>query len=264
MYSIEQNILITGASKGLGKALALEYAKNSKNSLFLLGRNGDDLKEVQKICSSLNVSAKIFVLDIQNKNKVERIMSEILASTNIDLVILCAAVSEHSLTKYQKDKNISEVEKAKTILNTNLYGTLNVLFPILEKMKTFSKIGKIVFISSMASFFLTGQGHYYLASKIALNKLAESFMIALEPFNIKVLVVIPGYINTSMIEGSEFKTFFILTPEKAALKIAKGISRNKKIIAFPWILFVIAKIFVSMPLGVRLYLSKKLKKYFIT
>ena len=140
-----KNILITGASSGIGKALAIKYAKNSEVNLFLTGRNLERLEEVKKICQSLKANVFSKIIDVCNENEMKNWIEEIEQNYELDLVIASAGISAGTSSGTESCKQIKE------IFAINLNGVLNTINPAISKMKE-RQNGQIAIISSLAGF----------------------------------------------------------------------------------------------------------------
>src|SRR3989338_6920865 len=122
------NILITGASSGIGRQLAIEYAKTGAN-LFLCARNMETLQETKQICKEFLSSANIFLkeLDVRDKEACTQWIASIEANYEIDLIIANAGISAGTSNGLESDKQI------RVIFDTNLYGVLNIINPAIEQ-----------------------------------------------------------------------------------------------------------------------------------
>ncbi len=226
-----QNIVITGASSGIGKALAIAYSKQAV-SLFLGARNLDKLQEVKQICQELNSQINVFCnkIDVKDEQKMLNWISEIEQNFQIDLVIANAGISAGTASGIESSKQIKE------IFAVNVDGVLNTINPIILKMKERKK-GQIAIISSLAGFRGLPSSPAYSASKAAVRVYGEALRGNLASFGIEVNVICPGYIKTPMTDVNEFPMPFIMKPELCAKKIISGLRKNKSRISFPFPLF---------------------------
>lgn len=239
MKLINKNILITGGARGIGRALSEKLANN--NNLILLSQNeknladfsGELLKKGNKIfykkCNVANLSEVQDSFDFALKNM-----------GSVDVLLLNAGIS------LRLDSAEYDFEKNKEIIDVNLFGVLNFLkyfVPYFVKRKS----GIIAAVSSMADVRGFPMSAAYSASKAALTKYLEGIRLELEPFNIKVINIRPGYVDTDMIKKNNFKMIFIQTPEKAAEKIISGIEKEKSVINFPVIMRWITSLTKIMP-----------------
>lgn len=248
-------ILITGASSGIGKSLALEYAKDGVK-LFLLGRNLERLDEVKKACEAKGASVKTSTINICDSNYLKEWILEQDNSQNIDLVIANAGISGG--TGGHQDNSSGESEQqVQSIFNVNVTGVLNTILPIIPNMVK-RKRGQIAIMSSMASFRALPGAPSYSASKASVRYYGEALRGSLAKENVEVSVICPGYVKTPMTDVNEFPMPFIISPEKAAKIIVKGLSNNRGRIAFPlpmyWIMLFIGILpnWLTDPLFTRL------------
>lgn len=235
---IPQKILITGATSGLGKALALEYA--AKNiTLFLTGRNEERLNEVARECE--NKGAKVFskIIDVKNKSAMQDFISEIDA---IDLVIANAGISAGTAGGTESDEQIKE------IFATNIDGVLNTINPFIASSLRGAATprrgnpevkSQIAIISSLAGFRGLPSSPAYSASKACVRVYGEALRGSLSSLGIAVNVICPGYIKTPMTDVNKFPMPFIIPADKAARIIKKSLEKNKSRIAFPFPLYFI-------------------------
>lgn len=247
-----KNILITGASRGIGKALAYEYASNGAN-LVLLARNEEALK---LISTDLNKGkAKILYrkCDVSDGKQILNAIEFARDSMQtIDAAILNAGIS---IKDWIDNFNIDEFKK---VIEVNLYSiayNLKFLVPIMKKQG----YGTIAGISSLAE----GRGYpgsaAYSASKAAVTRLLESARLELKKHNINIITVKPGFVRTDMTAKNEFMMPFMIDPGKAARIIRRGIERNKNNIQFPLGTIILSKISTLLPNFIFDPLMRKLR-----
>ena len=138
------NIVITGASSGIGLALAKSYAKIKVN-LLLLGRDKSRLAKCQKTCQTLGANTIIKIVDVTDYQKIHEVLQEFDQQYPIDLIVANAGISAGT------SGNGESYQQLKNIFDTNIYGVINSFYPVLEKFKA-RKSGQIAIMSSMASF----------------------------------------------------------------------------------------------------------------
>lgn len=233
-------ILITGASSGIGEALARLYATKD-NELFLLARREERLQELQNELAPLTKKTEIIVCDVADFDKLQRKIRELL---DVDMVVLNAGISlGHSLeiTPFTEFKKLYDVN----VLSN--HAILEVLLPkFLEK-----KSGKIVFISSLASLLSMPSSKVYSSSKRALNAYAEGLRYKYKNDGIKVINILPGFIKSEMTDKNSFKMPFFLSTEAGAKRIYDAIEKEKWFYPFPLRFYCIIKLLNLLPQFLR-------------
>ncbi len=245
-----KKIWITGASSGIGKALALKFAKEGWQ-VAISARRESLLNE---ICE-LNQNISSFPLDVTNKEKCKEVFSEILNKfQNIDICFFSTGTWNPNK---EKDIDIDQIEKT---IKVNFFGTLNCIKSVEDYFKK-KKEGHISIVSSIAGYRGLPNSTGYGPSKAALNNLAESLYFDFGRHNVRVSLVSPGFIKTPMTDKNEFKMPFLKTSEFAAEKIYNGLVNGSSFeIDFPKELTLILKLLKILPNRLYLYLIKKLTK----
>ncbi len=226
-----KNILITGASSGIGRALAIAYSAQGIN-LFLCGRNAEKLSLTKAICEELKANVLLQVIDVCDEAAVANCIEKIEENHEIDLVIANAGISAGTAG------GTESFSQVKQIFSTNLNGVLNVIHPLIEKMKLRQR-GQIALISSLAGFRGLPSSPAYSASKSAVRVYGEALRGNLKPFGISVNTICPGYVKTPMTDVNKFPMPFLMEVERAAKIIKLGLEKNKSRIAFPFPLYFV-------------------------
>lgn len=249
-----KNVVITGASSGIGKALALQFAK-AGCSLVLLSRRIEELEIVAQEVSKYHVIVKIYKCDVTNKEEVEKVFVHIKKFFSlIDILVLNAGVS------FRTDVRKDESAKAVQTFAVNVLGMIFCANQVIPDFIHANK-GMIVGVSSLAESRGFPRSGFYCASKAAASTYLESLRIELQKYNIKVLTVKPGFVKTPMTDKNEFDMPFIIPVEKAVKIIIEGIKKEKKIIQFTFGAVLGIKIMKIMPNWLFDRLSKQqLKK----
>jgi short-subunit dehydrogenase len=230
------NILITGATSGLGWALAEVYAE-SPNMLFLTGRNQEKLNLITQFCQNKGAKVISKIIDIKDSEAVKNWIEEIGREFDLDLVIANAGISAGTSSGSESANQIKE------IFATNIDGVLNTINPAIaviekQKIKATHK-GQIAIISSLAGFRGLPSSPAYSASKSCIRVYGEALRGSLAPLGIAVNVVCPGYIKTPMTDVNNFPMPFLMPADKAARIIKKSLAKNKSRIAFPFPLYFV-------------------------
>lgn len=244
-----KSILITGASSGIGKALAEKYALISGATLFLTARNAERLSEVATNCRVSG--AKVFsqIINIEDAAVLRAWIEECDAKAHIDLVIANAGISNGG-------KEISEDFERK-IFATNLNGVLNTVYPAIDLMRPRHR-GQIAIISSLASIYGFAYAPAYCASKAAVRVYGESLRNKMKKYGIHVSTICPGFIETPLVASNPYPMPLIMSPEKAATIIAKRLAKNQGLIAFPRSMYGILWLFRLLPTFLSEQIAKKL------
>ena len=181
--------IITGASKGIGKNLAIKLSDNY--FIYLISRNKKKLEETKQIIEDKNNNCEIIPCDITQNESINKISSMIKNLEKIELLINNAGLG---VFKNISDTTIEEWDKT---INTNLKGSFLMTKMVVNKFKS-NKSGKIVFINSVAGIKPFENSTSYCASKYGLRGFASSLREELRSFNVKVISVFPGAVNTSI------------------------------------------------------------------
>ena len=235
-------IVITGASSGLGKYLALGYA-SSGNELVLLARREEKLKEVAVQCRARGAKVETIVSDVNDFDMMHRIGQQ-LANSNIDRIILNAGISVgHS-------GGVTPFEDFHRLFQTNFLSIHALLEPIIPKMIE-QKSGEIVFISSLASLMSMPTSVAYSSSKRALNAYAEGLRYQLKPYGIDVVNILPGFIDSEMTQKNKFKMPFLLPTDSGVKRIVWAIEKKKRFYPFPFRFYLMIKATLLLPQFLR-------------
>ena len=179
--------IVTGASTGIGRSLSVKLS--NKYFVYLISRNKENLDKTKELINIQNNDCKIIVSDISKNESIDDIYSQIEHKEKIELLINNAGIG---IFKNITDTSIKDWDNT---LNTNLRGSFLMTKMIIDNLKT-KKDGKIVFISSVAGLQPYKNSTAYVASKYGLRGFAASLREELREFNIKVITVFPGAVNT--------------------------------------------------------------------
>jgi len=244
-------VLITGASSGIGKALAKRLSKE-KCRLILTARRIELLEDLQK---SLNADKDVSILkcDVSNKHEVTEVFKTIKDKFGlIDIAILNAGAGHNMKPEEYNSRYADEIFGANVL---GMIYCIEQLLPDLLKRKS----GTIVGVSSLAdNRGFSGSG-FYCASKAAASIYLEGLRVELKPYNIKVITVKPGFVKTPMTDKNNFEMPFIMPVEKAAEIIVDGIQKEKRIIQFPWQMVLLTRLVGLIPGSVYELIAAKVK-----
>tara|TARA_B100001540_G_scaffold309246_1_gene325143 strand:+ start:1341 stop:2093 length:753 start_codon:yes stop_codon:yes gene_type:complete len=246
-----ETIWITGASSGIGKALALKFA-NEGWQVAASARS----ENLLKIISESNKNITSFPLDVTNGENCKEIFEQI--KNKYESINICFFSTGTWDPKKEKDIDIDQMKK---VMNVNFFGTLNCIKAV-EKYFKEKNNGHISIVSSIAGYRGLPNSTGYGASKAALNNLAESLYFDFGRYNVRVSLVSPGFIKTPMTDKNEFKMPFLKTAEYAADKIYKGLINSSSFeIDFPKELTLILKFLKILPDSLYFKLIRKLTKF---
>ena len=247
----DKTIWITGASTGIGRALAIKFAKNGWN-VAASARRENLLKELEE----LNQNIYSFPLDITDKEKCKEVFKKVEDKfKTIDISFFSTGTWDPG-----KEKEI-DVEQIEKVMKVNFFGTLNCIKSV-EKYYRNKKSGHISIVSSIAGYRGLPNSTGYGPSKSALNNLAESLFFDFKRYGVRVSLISPGFIKTPMTDKNDFKMPFLKTAEYAAERIFEGlVNSNKFEIHFPKQLTLILKLLRILPYTLYLKLISKLTKY---
>jgi len=234
-----KRILITGANSGIGEALALEYAKDGV-FLAISGRNEERLNAVSKQLQAKGATVDAKVINVADEAAMSVWIKSLAENAPLDLVIANAGIGIGA------DKNNSLHEVAKKTFEVNVNGVFNTVHPAIDVMKQ-QGYGQIVIVSSIAGFLGLPGNPAYSASKNAVRAYAESLRGTYAHRNIKVNAVCPGYVVSRMTAPNKHPMPFLMTSEKAARIIIKGLAKNKARIAFPFPTFAFIRTLQALP-----------------
>ena len=249
MLKTQKKIWITGASSGIGKALAEKFAK--ENWKVAVSARREDL--LNKLAQNENISA--FPLDVTDDQKIKEAFSKILNEFNdLDLCVFCTGAYE---PKLEQEINKEQIKK---IMNINFFGILNCVTAIEDYFKN-KKEGHISIVSSVAAYRGLPNSTGYGPSKAALTNFTESLYFDFKKYNVRVSLVSPGFIKTPLTDKNTFPMPFIKSPEYAANKMYKGLANRSKFeISFPVELVAILKVLRILPYRIYLFLVDKFLK----
>ena len=216
-------IWITGASSGIGKALAIKFAKNNW-IVAVSARRENLLNELKELNSNIHP----FPLDVTNIEDCKIVAKKIIERfKNIDICVFGTGIHD---PKSEKKFNLDKIRK---IMEVNYFGTMNSINSIYDYFSE-KKNGQISIISSVAGYRGLPAAGAYCASKAALTSFAESLNFDMCRKNIKVTLISPGFIKTPMTDQNDFPMPMIKSPEFAANEVFKGLTTNKSFeIHFP-------------------------------
>tara|TARA_B100000700_G_scaffold62232_2_gene68419 strand:- start:241 stop:984 length:744 start_codon:yes stop_codon:yes gene_type:complete len=246
---MEKKIWITGASSGIGRAVAEKFAKEGWK-VAISARRKEILDEMAK-----NPNIFSFPLDVTKEDQVNEVFSKIMENFKyLDICFFCSGTYN---PKYEQK---IDAKKIKSTMDTNFLGTVHCVKSVESFFKN-KKSGQISIVSSVAGYRGLPNSSGYGPSKAALTNFAESIYFDFKKYNVKISVISPGFIKTPLTDKNEFKMPFLKSTEFAAEKIYEGLTNSKSFeIDFPKQLTLILKFLRILPYKLYLFLVGKLVK----
>lgn len=234
-------VFITGASSGIGAALAAEYASRGA-TLGLVARRGELLEQLAASLPNAHLH-KVYALDVLDHAALAAAAQDFIATQGgADVVIANAGISHGTLTEFAADLPVFD-----TILATNVSATVATFAPFIATMKAQPGPCRLVGIGSVAGIRgLPGAGAYS-ASKAAVLSYCESLRLELKRDGIKVVTIAPGYIDTPMTRHNKYPMPFLMPAPRFAAKAFDAIERGASYTVIPWQMGVIAKLLRALP-----------------
>lgn len=224
-----KRIWITGASSGIGKALALKLAANN-NRVVISGRSVDSLQRVidELPAEVSNPDIHAFAYDVTDDSATKSTTEQLLQLLGgLDMVIICAGACEYV------DNANCDVEMFRRVYDVNIFGAVNTLAAAMPMLRSGSDKPQIVAVASLSAVVGLPRAEAYGSSKAAMNYLFDSLRLDLHSENIDVTVVNPGFVKTPMTSQNDFPMPFLMQPEEAADCMIKGIAARKRRVNFP-------------------------------
>jgi short-subunit dehydrogenase len=220
-------VLITGASGGIGAALARSYARPGR-MLILHGRDTARLASLTQECEARGAQVHGVTFDLRDAAAAIEALRSVSSRYAIDLAIVNAGVSRGIGSGLEAE----DWDTAKAVLSVNLDGAIATVAGVLPDMRR-RGAGQIAIVSSLAAYIGLPITPIYCASKAALKAYGEALRGWLAPQGIAVNVVMPGFVRTPMSDAFPGAKPFLMSPERAAILIRRGLERNRARIAFP-------------------------------
>jgi len=252
-----KHILITGASGGIGQALAMEYASAGVR-LTLTGRNQELLESLGSKCRQKGASVHIEARDLRNLESLEAWAVSLDEAQPLDLVIANAGVSSST----GPTEEAEEMWQVRRVFAVNTMAVLETVLPLAQRMKARGR-GQIAVMSSLGGWIGMPSSPSYSASKAATAVLGRSLRAWLAPYGVNVSVISPGFVDTPMNRRYIGARPFRITAQKAARKIKKGLDSNRPEIAFPLVLVWAITLVGLLPPVVHDYVLRRFFKFYV-
>jgi len=232
-------VVITGASSGIGEALAREYAKQGAILALIARREG----ALAQLKDALPAACLTYAADVRDARAMQQAAGDFIKQHGSpDVVIANAGISRGTLTEHPQD-----LEAFQAILDTNVMGMVKTFQPFLAAMRGQQR-GMLVGIASISGFRGLPGASAYSASKAAAISYLESLRVELHGSGVSVLTVCPGYIATAMTANNPYPMPFIISAQAAAKKIIRAIEQQRKFLVIPWQMAILGRILKILPL----------------
>ena len=246
MSENQKKVWVTGASSGIGKAVAEKFAKENWK-VAISARREELLNDMAK-----NSNIFAYPMDVTDQNKTQETFRRILKDFGeIDLCIFSSGTYER-----KSEKGLS-VENVKKVIDVNFIGVVACVKSVQEYFQN-KKSGHISIVSSPVGYRGLPKSSGYTASKASLNNFTQGIYFDFKKYNVRVTLISPGFIKTALTDKNEFKMPFLKDTKYAAEKIYDGLVNKKSFeIIFPPQIAFIYKIFQILPNRVYNFLINK-------
>ena len=233
-------IWVTGAGKGIGRAVALRLAGMGE-AVAVSARTSEDLENLEKESASMPGQITGFPLDVTDDKSVEAVIEEIEARIGpISKALLNAGT--HMPTK----ASTLEIEPFRKLMDTNFLGVVNCLVPTIARMRRRGG-GRVAIVASLAGYRGLPSAAAYGASKAALINMAEALRPELADLGITLQLINPGFVKTPLTDRNEFKMPFLISADEAARRICQAIESGRFETCFPRRFALIMKLLRLLP-----------------
>jgi short-subunit dehydrogenase len=236
------HVAITGASSGIGTALAKAYALRGAR-LTLFGRDHGRLADVESVCRSLGARAKCHAIDVTDQTEMERCLLAADDAYPLDIVIANAGVGGESAVA-SAEGELTAV--AATIFRTNVLGVVHTVAPLVARFAARAG-GHIVIISSLAGLVGLPDAPSYSASKAAVRTYGHGLRRLLAHRGVKVSLIYPGFVATPMSANLGFRPPLVWSADRAAERIILALAQGKREVTFPFLLGLAARVGAFLP-----------------
>jgi short-subunit dehydrogenase len=232
-------VFLTGASSGLGEALARHYAKQGA-TLGLVARRQSELDRVAAALAPATVAT--YAADVRDADAMAAAGRDFVSRHGVpDIVVANAGVSRGTLAEHAED-----LAAFRDVFETNVLGIVHTFHPFIAPMRA-AKHGTLVGIASVAGFRGLPGAAAYSASKSATITLLESLRVELRGSGVSVVTIAPGYVATPMTERNPYRMPFLMRPDRAAASMARAIARRKRFHVMPWPMALVGRVLRMLP-----------------
>ena len=228
MPFLRKIIFLTGASSGIGEALALELAHRG-SVLGLVARRENELRDLATRCEQAGGSARVFACDVTDAGALQDAADALKKEFgHIDILIANAGIGGNNA-----ETRALRPDAVKKVIDINLLGAANAVHAVLPHMLERGE-GQLVAISSLAGIRGLPKSAAYSASKAGMTAFFESVRLDVQNKGIDVTIIQPGFIKTPLTSGRANKMPYLMELEDGTARILRAIEKKKKFTAFPW------------------------------
>ncbi|VWC84369.1 capsular polysaccharide biosynthesis protein [Burkholderia lata] len=225
-----RNVVVTGASAGIGRALALSYAQ-PEVVLGILGRNEAQLESTAAACRARGATVIVGIVDVRDADPVRVWLHRFDDQYPIDLLVANAGVAN----TLSAASDWEGLDRTTEVVDTNFYGAMHTVLPVVERMRA-RRRGRIAAVSSLAALRGMAISPAYCASKAAVKAYADSVRPLLKRDGVGISVILPGFVKTSMSDVFPGDKPCMWTADQAAAYIRRKLDAGRAEIAFPGLL----------------------------
>lgn len=237
------NIVITGASSGIGRALAISYASPGV-VLGLIGRDPERLEDCAADCRVRGAVVVVESIDVRNAEAMQVWLDCFDSTHPIDLLIANAGIA----STLENARDWEGRERIARIVDTNFYGVIHAVLPVIEQMKA-RRRGHIAMVASLAALRGMAISPAYCASKSAIKAYADSVRPLLKRDGIRIAVILPGFVKTAMSDVFPGDKLFMWSADQAASYIRRKLGAGRAEIAFPGLLAFGMRLLPLLPIA---------------
>ena len=249
-YWLDKVVLITGASSGIGRGIAIEIAKRGAK-VGLVARRADALNDVVKEIGDQGGVALALKGDVEDSESLRTVVETLRKEFGPpDVLIANAGIGTSTDGAQLRGEEVANVVKV------NVVGAANSVAAVLPQMLEQGR-GHLVVISSLAAYRGLPKSAAYCASKAAVSAMFESLRLDLQPRGLDVTIIHPGFIKTPLTAGRDAQMPFLMELDDAVKKIVGAIEKRKKSYAFPWQLATIVRAGMIMPIWMYDRISRR-------